>query len=72
MEQQPEQQPETAPETAYDFTHNTEEADTTDAHIAFPGSPEDEIDSAKRQEEWRKREEELQKILTENEIENSK
>ncbi len=38
-----EAQPVEAPEpSGYDFGHNKEESAATDAHIAFPGSPEDE------------------------------
>jgi hypothetical protein len=65
-----EQQPETAPETAYDFTHNTEEAETTDAHIAFPGSPEDEDAAAKRHWQLAEENAQIKETLEKGEREN--
>lgn len=47
-------QPVEAPEpSGYDFGHNKEESDATDAHIAFPGSPEDEKMFKERQSKER-------------------
>jgi hypothetical protein len=58
-------------EKEYDFMHNIEETDETDAHIAFPGSSEDEAMYKKRMKKEQQKTELRKKILKENENYNS-